>query len=186
MSEVDINKAISELEGIRSNKNAGEGNTVMREVQISCLNESQEMSTLADSPSEEGLSLRLIEDLDTRGPHGHNVRSGKWIHDTSRWILYLRVTVILLFITMAPSLTTFLVRAVGFTKVGIKAGSIAAEMMAVAAKTSGCRGPARGGIIATLQSIGASGLGLMGSIIAMVVATFAVIVTVKCRRRWKH
>jgi hypothetical protein len=52
--------------------------------------------------------------------------------------------------------------AVGFTGAGITAGSIASSMMSAFATASG-GGVAAGGIVATLQSIGAAGLGSAGT-----------------------
>ena len=189
LSEDDFNNTTADLEAIMSNENGEQSGAATSEIQV-ILSESQDISTLAETPSEHGLSLRLLEDLD-RSAHSQDVTSWEWIHNTypdgqkSRFMFYLRVAIILSFIGMAPSLTTFSVRAVGFTQVGIKAGSIAAAMMSVDAKTS-CNGRSvQGGLIATLQSIGASGLGILGSLISMTVGAVAVLVAVKCQRRCK-
>ncbi|KAM4852962.1 uncharacterized protein RHO17_016323 [Thomomys bottae] len=54
---------------------------------------------------------------------------------------------------------------VGFTSSGIAASSIAAKMMSTAAIANG-GGVAAGGLVATLQSVGASGLPLSAKILA--------------------
>ncbi|XP_036601887.1 interferon alpha-inducible protein 27-like protein 2A [Trichosurus vulpecula] len=51
---------------------------------------------------------------------------------------------------------------VGFTKVGIATGSMAAKMMSAAAVANG-GGVASGSLVAVLQSVGASGLSTMAS-----------------------
>ena len=50
---------------------------------------------------------------------------------------------------------------IGFTTVGITAGSLAAKGMSISAVANG-GGVAAGGVIATLQSAGAAGIGLAG------------------------
>ncbi|XP_026164135.1 interferon alpha-inducible protein 27-like protein 2A isoform X1 [Mastacembelus armatus] len=51
----------------------------------------------------------------------------------------------------------YAVGVIGFTKAGIAASSIAAKMMSVAAISNG-GGIAAGGLVATLQSLGAAGV----------------------------
>uniref|UniRef100_A0A3Q2CX94 Uncharacterized protein n=1 Tax=Cyprinodon variegatus TaxID=28743 RepID=A0A3Q2CX94_CYPVA len=58
--------------------------------------------------------------------------------------------------------TPALLATLGFTSTGIAAGSLAAKMMSVFAVLYGGGVPA-GGLIATLQSIGMSGLGWFGT-----------------------
>lgn len=65
----------------------------------------------------------------------------------------------------APFAVTGIVGAMGFGIGGIEAGSIAAGMMSAEALAAG-GGVAAGGTVATLQSIGAVGLGLVGSSVA--------------------
>lgn len=60
-----------------------------------------------------------------------------------------------------------IVGAMGFTSAGITAGSMGASMMSAEAIASGVGGVAAGGTVATLQSIGAAGLGLGGTLAAM-------------------
>ncbi|XP_057589009.1 interferon alpha-inducible protein 27, mitochondrial-like isoform X2 [Hippopotamus amphibius kiboko] len=54
--------------------------------------------------------------------------------------------------------------AVGFTGAGITASSLAAKMMSVAAIANG-GGVASGGLVATLQSVGAGGLSLSSKVV---------------------
>ncbi|MED6248760.1 hypothetical protein ATANTOWER_004587, partial [Ataeniobius toweri] len=60
------------------------------------------------------------------------------------------------------ALTPALLAALGFTTTGIAAGSIAAKMMSSFAVFYGGGIPA-GGLVATLQSIGMTGLGWFGT-----------------------
>jgi hypothetical protein len=66
----------------------------------------------------------------------------------------------------APFAFTWGVAAIGFGAEGISAGTMAAGMMSWEAITSG-GGVAAGGLVATLQSIGAAGLGVAGTSAAM-------------------
>ncbi|XP_051843617.1 interferon alpha-inducible protein 27-like protein 2A [Antechinus flavipes] len=58
---------------------------------------------------------------------------------------------------LAPSVVPVTLGVVGFTKLGIAAGSMAANMMSAAAVANG-GGVAAGSLVAVLQSVGAAGL----------------------------
>ncbi|XP_050717881.1 interferon alpha-inducible protein 27-like protein 2B [Eriocheir sinensis] len=70
------------------------------------------------------------------------------------------------------------VTAVGFTSSGITAGSLAAKMMSLSARFYGGGVPARG-VVATLQSIGAVGLGVTGTAIFGVIGVAAGVLAAK-------
>lgn len=67
---------------------------------------------------------------------------------------------------IAPSLVMLSVGALGFGAGGIVGGSYAASMMSAQAVASG-GGVSAGSMVATLQSIGAAGLGLTGTTVSM-------------------
>ncbi|KAM9038386.1 interferon alpha-inducible protein 27-like protein 2A isoform 1-T1 [Sarcophilus harrisii] len=60
---------------------------------------------------------------------------------------------------LAPSLAPMILGALGFTKLGIAAGSMAASMMSASAIANG-GGVAAGSLVAVLQSVGAAGLSM--------------------------
>ena len=67
----------------------------------------------------------------------------------------------------------YVLKAFGFTRVGIVAGSIAASMMSISAVASG-GGVTAGSVVAFLQSAGAVGLGALGNtVLGGIVAFFA-------------
>lgn len=65
-------------------------------------------------------------------------------------------------VILAPLLVKAAVPMIGFTAAGIKSGSLAAGMMSAEAISSG-GGVAAGGLVALLQSVGAVGLGVLGT-----------------------
>ena len=65
-----------------------------------------------------------------------------------------------------PAVVAGVVSTMGFGTGGIASGSVAAAMMSAQATTLG-GGVAAGGALATLQSIGAAGLGVMGTTASM-------------------
>lgn len=75
-------------------------------------------------------------------------------------------TVVLASIIAMPSAVMGAIGAMGYTSTGISSGSIAAWMMSAEAIASG-GGVLAGGTVATLQSIGAAGLGIGGTIASM-------------------
>jgi len=64
----------------------------------------------------------------------------------------------------APYLVPFVVGGLGFTAAGIQAGSLAASMMSWSGGAV-----ASGSVVATLQSVGASGLGTVGTVFSSAV-----------------
>ena len=67
------------------------------------------------------------------------------------------------FACAAPFMVTGAVAALGFGEAGIVGGSTAAAMMSAEAMAASTGGVAAGGLVATCQSVGAAGLGFLGT-----------------------
>jgi hypothetical protein len=203
LNEIDRNKALSYyvtdesepseyLESRSECKSRDDSSFPLDSLDVSC--QGSEVSTIEDpelglrmpllDDYQNTLSLKVIqEDYEAETSLGlTKSTSNRLFGQRSRHKIVAFFVSTVLVAAMPLTVTSF-VRCLGFTSKGIRPGSIASSLMSIAAKHSGNGQVVPGGMIATLQSIGAAGMGFGGSLISMGAGAVVIILTFWCCRR---